>query len=351
MTRFSRTLLIALAVILGLTLTGCSKVTGGETKEITAYFQDSAGLFVGNEVGVLGVAVGKITAIEPDGKQVKVTLEVDADRKLPENVGAAVVARSVATDRYVELTPVYDSGPELKSGATIPLERTVTPVDFDQVLEALNTFSTGIAGNKATINAVKRFINSADGAVAGKGKLFNETIMQLSQAVTGISGQRKDASATLVSLDTLVATIAQNEQVARTFINQVTEASDLLDDEKGNLRTALRALSSAITTVSNFAQDNRDLIVDGLNQGSRLSRILLSKRNELTELLEVFPLALQNLERTLTSQNTIPVRIPPSVLLPLGEQILDLCNLVNNPLCDVLGTSTPRPQTNQGAAR
>ncbi len=95
--------------------------------EVIAYFEDSAGLFVGNDVGILGVAVGKITSIEPDGDQVKVTMEVDDDYDVPADAGAVVVARSVATDRYVELTPVYSKGPTLEDGDEIAIERTRDP--------------------------------------------------------------------------------------------------------------------------------------------------------------------------------------------------------------------------------
>ena len=52
----------------------------------------AAGLFVGNDVGVLGVNVGEITAIEPDGDKVLVTMEIDSDQPVPSDAGAAVVA-------------------------------------------------------------------------------------------------------------------------------------------------------------------------------------------------------------------------------------------------------------------
>ncbi len=208
--------------------------------EVTAYFTDTAGLFVGNDVGILGVSVGKITDIEPEGAQVKVTLEVESEYDVPADVGAAVVARSVATDRYVELTPVYSSGPTLAAGDDIPVDRTRTPVDFDQVLEALNTFATGIAGSGKAKQAIRRIIDSGDRALDGRGQLVNDTVSDLAGAVGDVTGQREDVTATIRSLDVLVGTLATNEQTARTFIEQVTQAADLLDDEKIDFRTALR---------------------------------------------------------------------------------------------------------------
>ncbi len=103
---------------MALTLSSCMPSNPLEDKiTVVAYFPDSAGLFVGNDVGILGVPVGKITEIEPAGIEVKVTMEIDADRAIPADAGAAVVARSVATDRYVELTPVYSQRAEARATA------------------------------------------------------------------------------------------------------------------------------------------------------------------------------------------------------------------------------------------
>ena len=110
-------LLVVLATLVG--LSGCTPVLGG-TMTVTALMADSAGLFVGNDVGVLGVPVGKVTSIKPEGTHVRVTMSIDSDQPVPADAGAVVVARSVATDRYVELTPVYHSGPRMKDGAVIP---------------------------------------------------------------------------------------------------------------------------------------------------------------------------------------------------------------------------------------
>ena len=48
-------------------------------------------------------------------------------------------------------------------------------------------------------------------------------------------------------------------------------------------------------------------------------KTMLSRQRELTEILEVFPLALQNL-RLAAAGERIPVRVAFSVLLPFGER-------------------------------
>ncbi|QSR26254.1 MCE family protein [Nocardioides aromaticivorans] len=325
--------LVAVAAVL--LTSGCSVVGGGDKITVKAYLADSAGLFVGNDVGILGVTVGEITAIEPEGDKVLVTMEIDGDQPVPADAGAVVVARSVATDRYVELTPVFHEGDKkMADDTTIPLEKTQTPVDFDQVLASLNEFATGIGGNKKTTKAVQRFIDAGTRALQGRGPLLNQTIHSLADGVDGIASQREDVAATLKSLDVLLTTIASNESTARAFIQQVSRASKLLADERENFRQALRSLDSAVTTVAKFAVDNRQAIVDNVNGSTRLMKTVLSKQERLAEILRVMPVALQNLR--MIQGDRLPVRINPLILDPLGGVLQTVCNQLPLNLCQFL---------------
>src|ERR1700733_14465877 len=83
---------------------------GGKTYKVTAYFQRTVGLYTGNDVRILGVKVGHIDSITPDGQQVKVVMSYDGDDKVPATAKAVVVAPSIVSDRYVQLQPAYTSG-------------------------------------------------------------------------------------------------------------------------------------------------------------------------------------------------------------------------------------------------
>ena len=231
---------------------------GAGTITVTAYFSDSAGLFTGNDVGVLGVPVGTVTEIEPDGDRVKVTLELDTDHPIPADAGAVVVARSVATDRYVELTPVYHGGPEaggrrhhlrrlhpdarrLRPGA--PDDRRVR--DRDRRVEGDHRRDQAVRGRRR--RGVLRQGRAAQ----------RDDHASCREAATEVSGQRGDIVATLDSLDSLVAAMAGNEQTVRTFLRRVAQGSALLDDQRTEFRASLRALDRAVTTVAAFAVKNR----------------------------------------------------------------------------------------------
>ncbi len=336
-------LLIAVLVgVLALVTGSCvPSVRGSGHITVTAYFSDSAGLFTGNDVGILGVPVGTVTEIAPDGGRVKVTLEVDTDHPIPADAGAVVVARSVATDRYVELTPVYRGGPKLKDGATIAVDSTRTPVDFDQVLETIDQFATGIAGSKQTTDAIRRFVETGDAAFSGQGEQLHETITKLSDAATDVGGQRGEIVATLDSLDSLVAAIDGNEQTVRKFLRRVAQGSALFNDQRTEFRESLRALDRAVHTVAAFAVKNRGQIVKAMNGSADVMTALMKKQQQLSEILEVMPLTLQNLGRA-NENGRVPMRIDPTILAPLGGQLGEVCPSLPANLCDLIIGSDPQ---------
>ncbi len=207
------------------------------------------------------------------------------------------------------------------------------------MLESLNDFATGIGGNAETTKAVQRFIDAGTQALQGRGPLLNQTIHSLANGIDGIATHREDIAATLKSLDVLLTTISANEDTARTFIQQVSQASQLLADERGNFQQALRSLDEAVTTVAKFAVDNRQSIVDSLDGSTTLMKTLLTKQDQLAEILRVMPLALQNLQ--LIQGDRLPVRIDPLILDPLGGVLQTLCKGLLGPLCSIINGTQP----------
>jgi ABC-type transporter Mla subunit MlaD len=95
------TALIAAVAPLGLV----SACAGSSGTTVTAQFHDAAGLFTGNDVGVLGVRVGEVTEITPRGAHVDVQLQIDDGVKIPADASAVVVSRSPRCTREVPCSP------------------------------------------------------------------------------------------------------------------------------------------------------------------------------------------------------------------------------------------------------
>lgn len=323
---------IALLLVIGLIV--WSPWNSGK-KHITAVFTDAAGLFVGNDVGVLGVPVGKVTSVTPNGSTVKVGLEVPDNVDIPANSFAKIVARSVATDRYVELQP-YISGAKMQDGGVIPESNTASPVDFDAVLKSLNLLSTGLSNTPEAKEAVKRLVDAADAALGGKGPLLNQTINSLGGSTKILADQRQNIANLITSLDDVVKVINKNRGTANTFMSEVSQASVLLASQKQNFHQALAALNDVVAQLAQFDHDNRQLITSNLTDATTLMKIVLSRQNQVSEILSTFPVALRNLHDAV-SGSSLRVRLEPTTLLPLGSLLQTICaGSLASPVCQLI---------------
>ncbi len=321
--RRSQLMVVLASLVLVLSLGGCGLVGGGD-RSLTVHLADSAGLFVGNDVGVLGVKVGQVSSIEPEAEQVVVEIEItDDDLKIPADANAAVVARSVATDRYIELTPVFDGGAQMKDGATIPVERTVTPVDFDKVLASLDKLATGLVDNPRATNSLKDLVAITAKNLDGRGAQINRTIRSLSTATRTFTSQSDNAVATMKSLDRLTSKLAGNEQTVRRFITQVAVASALLASERKNIGSALRALSAAVDDLNAFVKQHRGRINSSLDDAAVVLANAVKGRRDLAEILEELPLASDNVARTRNpNNNNLRVRAQLTQAIPAVDDLL-----------------------------
>ncbi|KRF17280.1 hypothetical protein ASG90_08240 [Nocardioides sp. Soil797] len=330
-----RLLAMLLALLVG--LTGCGPFDSGKTT-ITVELSNSAGLFVGNDVGVLGVAVGTVTDIEPKGDHVALTLDVDPDVKIPADAGAVIVSRSMATDRYVELTPAYKSGDTMESGAVIEEERTRTPVEWDEVLAAIDTLSEGLNGNGKNTKPLRNLLDKTAASLDGNGATIRRTINNLVSGTGAFAEHSDDFAETLNNLDTLTAAIADNDKLARAFIKNVSATTNLVRDERINLQTAVDSLSETINLLAIFVKHHKGDMRSAVSNISDLSERILKHKDSLGEFLEVMPVAMQNLGRAVNDKRRLDVRLPIKLLLPGTEVAHALCGSSQLPLCEqILG--------------
>ena len=167
-----RVALVATLLLVVAALTGAGLVTmrPAEPLRVTASFTDSAGLFVGNDVSVLGVPVGKVTTIEPAGRTVGVTLALDAEVRIPADVGAVVMQASLVTDRYVELTPAYEHGARLATGDHIDADHTRSPANIDDITSAIDDLVVALDGTTPGGKDVGDLLSTTADALDGRGR-------------------------------------------------------------------------------------------------------------------------------------------------------------------------------------
>lgn len=106
---------------------------------VKAAFSNSANIATNSPVRIAGVDVGKVIETERDGDATTVTFTVaGSGRPIHDDAYATIRPRIFLEGNFfIELDPGSPSAPELASGDTIPVSRTATAVQLDQILTSL----------------------------------------------------------------------------------------------------------------------------------------------------------------------------------------------------------------------
>ncbi|KAA8889829.1 MCE family protein [Nocardia colli] len=266
------------------------------TTKITAYFDRSVGIYEGSDVRVLGVPVGKVDSVEPQGDQVKIVMSVDRSFDIPADARAAQITPSIVSDRYIQLTPVYTGGDKMPRTATIPRDHTVTPVEVDQLYKSITELSDALGPNGANKDgAVNELVRTGAANLDGNGEALANSLTQLSKAAKYLSDARGDIFDTVKNLQNFVTMLANNDAQVRQFNVQLADLSSFLASERSDLGAALNLLSVALGDVARFIDNNRDLIASNAEGLVTLTKTLSDQRDDLAAALPVLPLALSNL--------------------------------------------------------
>src|SRR5215469_7651350 len=265
------------------------------TKQITAYFRETIGVYPGSSVRVLGVPIGKVNAVQPEGTQVKVTMTIDGNVPIPASAKAVVVSASVVSDRYVQLTPAYTTGPQLADGATIPLGRTAVPVEVDQIYASLSKLSAALGPNGLNKNgALNDLIRTGAANLAGNGAYMHSMITEFSALSKTLGGSAGNLYATIAYLQQFTSMLKANDGQVRLAEQQLASVSGFLAADRQDLAAALNQLATALGQVQGFIANNRSLITSNVTKLASLTHILVKERASLAETLDVAPLAVDN---------------------------------------------------------
>lgn len=288
---------VAIVAVLALLVAGVGyAVAGGSAgTHITTYFDRAVGLYPGSAVRVLGIEVGTVDVVAPEGGAVRVELTVDAGVPVPPDASAVVVAPSLVSDRYVQLTPAYVDGPQMPSGTVIPRERTAVPVEIDELLGSIDDLAKalGPTGANAT-GALSDVLDTAAANLDGNGEKLNTTLTRLGQLAGTLSDARGDLFATIDNLHRFTATLAESDTQIRLFQKRLATVSGDLADEREQVGASLTSLADALEEVDTFIAENRELVASNVERLTGITKALVDQRAALAEVIDVAPLGATN---------------------------------------------------------
>ncbi|TAM65287.1 virulence factor Mce family protein [Mycobacterium sp.] len=296
----SRRARIGLAVLLAAVLIGgvvavVRTATGAGRTYVTAYFDNSNGIYAGDSIVVLGVPVGKIEKIEPYPDRVKVSFWYKDKYKVPADAKAVILSPSLVTVRAIQLTPAYNGGPAMKSHAVIPQERTAVPVewdDFRQQLEKLTqTLQPTQPGGVSTLGA---FIDTAADNLRGQGPDIRNTIIKLSQAISALGDHSGDLFKTFKNLSVLVSALHDSGDLLQHLNQNLASVTHALANNPNEVANAARDLNDVVDDVKSFVAENRDELGTTSDKLASVTNAVVESLDDIKQTLHVGAPAFQN---------------------------------------------------------
>jgi virulence factor Mce-like protein len=236
---------------------------------VKAVFTNANNVRPNSPVRIAGVNIGKVTSVKAykggDGNLALVTMEINK-AGLPIHKDATLKVRPrifLEGNEFVDLSPGTPEAPTLSDGDTIPSTQTAAPVQFDEVLTALQSdtrndlkklldgYGTALTykptaaddtnqdpavKGKTAAQALNRSIDSAPGA------LKNASIVN--QAFLGLDDH--DLSGLVTNTGKVTKALGSDTQSLQGFVVNFNTTLSALADEQSNLKTSIRELGPTL---------------------------------------------------------------------------------------------------------
>lgn len=262
---------------------------------LVAYFDNSNGIFVGDEVRIVGVPVGRIDRIEPQPVQVKISFWLDDRYEVPADAKAVILSPSLVTSRAIQLTPAYTSGPVMADNTVIDRDRTAVPVEFDDFRQQLQKLNDALQPTRpGGVSPLGALVSTTANNVRGQGASIRDAIIKLSQAISALGDHSTDLFGTLRNLSLLVSALEGSSDVLAQLNVNLASVTHLVANDPNEVGNAVRDLGDLAGDLAGFVNENRESLGITADKLASVSQALHESIPDLKEVLHVAPNTLQN---------------------------------------------------------
>jgi phospholipid/cholesterol/gamma-HCH transport system substrate-binding protein len=200
---------------------------------VTAKFSNASGVVKDASVSIAGVEVGHVESLQVEHDKAVVKLFLNKDAHVRSDVVAAVRAKSLLGEKYIELQPQSTTAAELKDGDVIGVTRAT--VEVDELLAALGPVIKQVdPKDVATIvRTVAKTMEDEQGSLAA----VIQNAAQISQQVN----------------DTLAANRKNIDQIATNTAGLTTQGNELLKAKRPEIERTVTQIDKLTGTLQSEA--------------------------------------------------------------------------------------------------
>jgi virulence factor Mce-like protein len=236
---------------------GCADQGDDAAIHVTAMFESAVGVYPTGDVIVLDQPVGTIEAITLDGDHVQIDLRIRSDVPLPADVHAAIEAETVLGERRIVLSPSWSATlestgqPRLEDGDTIPVERTSSPTEPDEALQAFNQLLSSLDPH-----VVGGLVDDSAAVLDGRGEQLGHAIDDLATIAGTFAAIDQPLVDTARSLNQVASVLNERYARLRDLIDRFGATVGVLADERSQVDAFLTSLAGLTTEVDGVLDVN-----------------------------------------------------------------------------------------------
>lgn len=236
---------------------------GANPKTVIVEEADAVDLARQASVKVNDVTVGEVTAIQRDGWNARITVQIRKDVDLPANAVASIQQTGLLGEQYVDLAPPKDQPAvgTLRDGAVIGLGRTTTAYQVEQVLGALSLLLNG-----GGIDRVQTITTELNQALAGREGQVRDVLGRLNEFVRDLAANRTSIVSAIDGLDSVSRVAAAGDRTIAAALRKIPGALAVLADEREQLVTMLDATARFSDVATHTVQASKAALLSNLHQ-------------------------------------------------------------------------------------
>ncbi|NMN93771.1 MCE family protein [Antrihabitans stalactiti] len=260
--------------------------------EYNAVFADASGLGAGQPVRIAGVDVGRVQAVELDGRTANVTFDVMDDVHVTPDATLQVRYQNLLGDRYLEVTNGANIADPLGKGGTIPITQTKPALDIDALLGGLAPLTRSL--DPAQIDRLSGELLSV---LQGQGGTVTGILQQVAALTSRLADRDALIGAVITNLGSVLTTVGDESGALKNIIDQLQGLVSHLSEQSTPITNALVSINTGSATLSDLLLDNRPVVNRDISELNRTATVLDDGSAQIEAVLTELPEAYKRLSR------------------------------------------------------
>lgn len=254
--------------------------------EVTAHFARAGQLLrSGSDVKLRGVLVGSVSTIEVERRtgKARIGLRLFEEHEVPENVEAAVRAKTLFGEKYIELRiPEEPSARELESGDDIPESRTIPPFEVETILEKGVPILAAVDPE-----AFGAALHALAEAFSGNEEALRNATVQSVKLLTETERTLPDLERNLVHLKNFASALNQTDTGLVEALGGLAAVGEVIRDNPEALRATVSGLVPLARDLGDILTAREADLADLAGKGRPVLEAVEARKDKLPGLVEV----------------------------------------------------------------